>query len=309
MNLFDKNYLSDESVNVPAMWNIRDEIVDRLYTDNLNYPSIMVGGPGSGKSIGALKYQDCISRDGYNPDLIIFQPRELLELLTGTGGYRLRRGDVVVFEEAGLSISNKRWYAEANVIMSQILQSFRYRNLGLFLTVPSTGYIDPSLRNQFLSRQHCIKVNHRKETGVLRFYESTHNPIFSKTYNKHRREFRNGEWVVLNHYHVNRPRRKAIREYESMKHDYLTEFYEQRLKDIKEEEGKQSIDYSKPPEIADHVDRVLDNLNEFVKTYNKQTYFDLDQVRNKCLVGEKTAKRIKSDVLNILRSQGKNNIS
>ena len=288
----------------PSIWKIRDSIIESLYFDKLNYPSIMVGGPGSGKSIGALKYQDCISRDGYNPDLIVFQPRELLELLTGAKGYKLKKGDVVIFEEGGLAVSNKRWYSEANLIMSEVLQSFRYRNLGLFITVPSTSYIDPSLRTQFKSRQHCIKVNHQKRTNHIRFYESTHNPIFSKTYNKHRREIRNGEWVVINNYHVNAPKRNAIKEYEKMKHDYMTDYYQNRLKDLVNEDERKDKDYLKPPAIEDHVDKIIDNITPFIKKNYSQKYFDLEEVRNVCGVGLGTAKRIKSDVLKIMKEQG-----
>jgi hypothetical protein len=280
----------------PNIWQIKEDIVLDLNVKNLNYASFLVGMPGSGKSLRALSFIESCSYDGYNPEYVIFTPSEFIKLVK-QDKTNLKKGSCILWDEAG-TLSNKNWYSETNKAVSYVFQSFRYRNLGLFMTVPSTSFIDKSILPAFKSRIHCIKWDEQKEQANIRFYESEHNPIYNKTYNKHIREYRNQDYYILNEYLLNSPKNSIIRNYEKLKDEYLIEHYDDLDEVIDKEIENKNTDFRKPKNTNDIVDIALDEItNNKNNNWIKKDDIDTGYIGYRCPeLGSATIYRIKNAI-------------
>ncbi len=55
---------------------------------------------------------------------------------------KLKRGNASILDDAGVFMNSRDWQSVQNIAISVVAQSFRYRNLITFITVPKWNYID-----------------------------------------------------------------------------------------------------------------------------------------------------------------------
>jgi len=115
----------------------------KIHKENANYVCVFVGPQNSGKTWAGLRHAEHID-EGFNEERIIFTPGDFLKVVADDK--YLKRGDFILFDEAGVGISKRQWYSFANRAIFAVLQSFRFRGLGVIFTVPSLSYVDKSIQ-------------------------------------------------------------------------------------------------------------------------------------------------------------------
>jgi len=128
-----------------AKFSLPELVRDRLLRRNQNWLAILCGKTGSGKSYSAITLARKIDKD-FNMDKLVFRVEDLMKLLNSG---KLKRGDCIVFDEAGVGIPAREWYTISNKAIGYLLQTFRNMNLAVIFTTPNLSYIDGQARGLF----------------------------------------------------------------------------------------------------------------------------------------------------------------
>lgn len=187
----------------------------RLWQKNQNWLCIITGPTGTGKSYAALSLGEEIQGRKLEVHQVVFTAREFLEELGN-----LKKGDVIIFDEAGIGMSAREWSSQLNKMLSTVLQSFRYRNIAVIFTVPDLSFVDVHLRKLFHTLIETKLIFRRKELCVAGWFQISYNGRVKKTYYFHPK-VRNYDstWAEAEIY-IRKPRATLIDHYEEKKQAY-----------------------------------------------------------------------------------------
>ena len=134
--------------------------------NNLNTQVLMIGMTGTGKSLHNLS--SCLM---VNPhfcvDYITFSPIETLTLINSG---KLKAGDCVVMEEAGVQINSAAWQSQESRLFSQFFETIRRLRINFFLNCPNRSNIAKTIRNLMHVEATPIYINRKSKTCVCKAY-------------------------------------------------------------------------------------------------------------------------------------------
>ena len=197
----------------------------RLLEQNKNWLAVFTGPTGSGKSFCALTTARQIDPE-FNIERVVFKIEDLMDLLNSG---RLKKGNAIVFDEAGVGIPAREWYSISNKAMGYLMQTFRNLNLAVILTTPNLSYIDTQIRGLFHAHIETERIDRkaRKVEAKYCFIRATSRT--GKIYYKYPRIFSAlGKETIVDAIRIPAPDTKLIKAYEKKK----TEFTQQLNMDI-----------------------------------------------------------------------------
>ncbi len=134
---------------------------------NMDVLGLFVGPRGSGKSYSAMELAyTCDST--FNQKRVMFDVTDFVDYVVDGD---LRKGNAVILDDAGVFMNARDWQTVQNKAISIVAQSFRYRNLITFITVPKWNYIDAQTRGLI-----NIFFEATKEQGVFKVKLPEPNP-------------------------------------------------------------------------------------------------------------------------------------
>lgn len=240
--------------------NLGDKFVNRIKTRlnilNKNWLSIICGETGSGKSYSALSLANFIG-----PMHLVFNPVEFLSLLTSK---KIKRGHVIIFDEAGVGMSSREWYSMQNKLLGSVLQTFRNMNCAVIFTCPNLSFIDVQARKLFHNYIETSYLDYDKELSILKVYDIDVNSRLDKVYYK-KPIFvdKEGHTYKMGQLTLPKPDKETVEYYEERKQAY-TEKLNQRAFD--EMTGANLP--TKKPEVD------LKRIAELVKSTDKNSSID-----------------------------------
>ena len=192
----------------------------RITRRNKNWLCIIAGETGSGKSYTGARicelidptFLPTIKRDGIESRIAMGETSKLLQVLDTK---KLKRGNMVLFDEAGVAISSRDWFKEINKIIMFILQTFRHMNIGVIFTVPDISFVDKQARSLFHSYIECLEINTIKDTVLVKPFELQNNPYESNVYKKYPRS----EGRKITRFHIGKPSPIFTTPYEPLKEE------------------------------------------------------------------------------------------
>ncbi len=135
---------------------------------NMDILGLIVGPRGSGKSYSALELAyTCDST--FNQGRVMFDVTDFVDYVVDGD---LKKGNSVILDDAGVFMNARDWQTVQNKAISIVAQSFRYRNLITFITVPKWNYIDAQTRGLI-----NIFFEATKEQGVFKVKLPEPNPF------------------------------------------------------------------------------------------------------------------------------------
>lgn len=156
--------MSRTKYDVSGGW-FTSQIMGRVHTEN-NCLLIVVGETGQGKS--ALACSLAQHFDPYfSPKRIAFTAKEFLDLLP-----EVPSKSWIVWDEVGVYLSHRRWQSEANIMIMQVLQSFRYKFINVIFTLPSATYMDVVARTMC---HYLLVMSGRGKATVYRILKPTYS--------------------------------------------------------------------------------------------------------------------------------------
>jgi hypothetical protein len=217
---------------------IKFDVIDLVNTrlkHNQNALIAMTGQTGTGKSMCALEFARLVDKD-FNADKVVFTVKDFLELLK-----ELKKGEVVVFDEAGVDFDARRSSSNKNVFFSNILKTFRYRNIPTIFTLPHLAMLDKNARRLFHYWVKTHSIDYERNICWTKFYVIDSQDdwsdvlkrymvrVFDPNTHEKRRIVRIG---------FNKPPQKLVDAYEKKKHEYV----QAMLKDMQKKMDKQDSD-------------------------------------------------------------------
>ena len=197
----------------------------RINRRNKNLLMIICGSTGSGKSYTALTIAKLINSKFDVNKHVVFTVKDFMAILNSG---KLKRGDVIVWDEAGVGIPAREWYSISNKAINYVLQTFRHLNLCVIFTTPSFDYVDKQTRLLFHVYVETVRIDYVKKQVVCKVMENQFNPSMGKEYKKY-------YWVggvKKIRFKIAKPTKGMIKDYEAIKKVFSAELRAAVEKDV-----------------------------------------------------------------------------
>jgi len=200
-------------------WKISTYVKHRINDNNRNWLGVFCGETGSGKTYSSLRLAQNID-DSFNIKKVVFNMQEFMALLnSGT----LKKGDCIVFDEAGVGIPAREWYTISNKAIGYLLQTFRNMNLAVIFTVPNISYIDGQARGLFHNYFETKKILKTKGQVRTKIFNIKTDPRTGKSYFIYPKiKTANGSYQIKEIY-ISLPSQDLVNQYEQKKWGYCLE--------------------------------------------------------------------------------------
>jgi hypothetical protein len=191
---------------------------------NKNVIVATTGPTGSGKSLNDLRKAEIIHRRTFKEEFPIenccFSIAELIKRISsGT----LRKGEVLILEEAGVNAGSADWQNKVVKMFNYVLQSFRSMNIILFMNLPVLTMLSKQARQ--LVHMHIETKGIDYETNELKVKALYHqlNQHSGQSFWKFLRIHLNGKRITVNKMKFKAPSDALREKYEIKKAKFLSD--------------------------------------------------------------------------------------
>jgi len=234
----------------------------RLIKNNKNVLGAELGPTGSGKSYRDLRkveiwYNEYLKRP-FPPENICFGVADLMKRITSGD---LKRGDILIFEEAGANLGSLDFQNKVSKMFTYVLQSFRSMNIGIFFNLPYLSMLNKQARMLLHYSFESAGIDYEKKINKCRPFFHQVNQGTGKIYKKYPRGKVNGKARTFKRMNFSMPHNDLILIYEKKKAQYLTKLTENYVEDLKRLEYE-AIAKSERTELTDKQKEVIDLIKE-----------------------------------------------
>ncbi len=203
-----------------------------------NFLGFISGATGSGKSWSGLSI--CYMVDPtFGSERIITSMRQLMKLINSG---KLKSGNAILWDEAGVDISSKSWQSLTNKLVNFLMQTFRHKRFILIFTSPYLDFIDASTRKLFHAEFQTVKIDYENKKTKLKPFLIQYNGRRRKFYYKYLRIRTIRKTIApLKYWNVSKPPKWLIESYSQIKirfTDRLNADIEKQLDDLEENTKK-----------------------------------------------------------------------
>lgn len=217
------------TIHVPLIIN---DIRERLIHRNKNWLCMIIGETGSGKSYCALRIAELIDPN-FPPDCcrVYFSVKAMI---TDMKNGLLKKGDVAILDETGVSFSSRKWWSMENRNFGFLLQAVRHRNFAIIFCLPSSSMMDKTGRILMHTIVQTMNISYRDKYVSVKWKNSKWDDI------NMRMNYRypvvtnpDGTRVRLTQMHIQYPSNKLMVEnYEKKKGEFTQMLMEEAEKQI-----------------------------------------------------------------------------
>lgn len=147
----------------------------RIFKSNNSWIQITCGQTGSGKSLKDLReaelwYNNILKRP-FPLENVCFSTEQILSRLTSND---LKKGDILILEEAGVSQGSLDFASSVSKIFNYVLQSFRSKQIILFLNLPYFSMLNKNTRMLSHMLHQTISIDVKNKQCIIK-------PLFLQT--------------------------------------------------------------------------------------------------------------------------------
>ncbi len=189
----------------------------RRIKNNKNFLLLCCGETGSGKSYGALRLGEVLAKEqGKKPSAVhlVFAAKDFMNKINSG---EMKRGDILIFDEAGVGLPSREWHNISNKMLNYVLQTFRFMGLIVIFTTPDISYIDSQARKLFHGYWQTTGIDHKKKLCYFKCFIVQNNSFVNKTYYKYLKVVYKGNLITIDKLPLRLPSKKIIDEYEAKK--------------------------------------------------------------------------------------------
>jgi len=176
-----------EEEGIPVLMNYLKKRIE----NNKNWLNVTTGSPGSGKSYADLRLAELWYKYYFNEEFPIknccFSIETLMRRFIESEEGELRKGELLILEEAGTLINAKDFQNRINKLFNFYMQSFRCRNLLLIFNLPLMSMLDKSTRLLVHSHFVTSKIIKTKKICQIKPFFTQINQDTGKVYRKYLR--------------------------------------------------------------------------------------------------------------------------
>jgi biotin operon repressor len=227
---------------------------------NKNFLGFISGPTGSGKSWSSLKIAEDLDPE-FDETRIVFSGVELMQLINSG---KLKKGSVIVFEEAGIGMSSKNWQSVINKMLNFLIQTFRHRNFILIFNSPYMDYVDSSTRKLFHAEFETQSIDEKNKVVRLKARLIQYNSKIRKFYFKMLRVITSNGIIPVDIWRVEKPSANLIKAYEIKKRAFTDKLNEKIQKELENYEKEANRDPKM--DLTTHQEEVLEQLQNGLNT-------------------------------------------
>jgi hypothetical protein len=192
----------------------------RLWRQNKNFLMAICGETGSGKSYSALTIASYLDK-GFTAERVCFSPLEIIQQINAGN---VKRGDVLVLDEAGANFSSRDWQRVENKRFGTLLQTFRHQNLGLIFTLPVLDFMDLQGRSLIHVFAETQGIDYEHRLVKLKLMMLQYSSLTRVLYKKYPRiRLADGRIVKVPFLWISEPNPTLKRAYEKKKRAFCRE--------------------------------------------------------------------------------------
>ena len=154
----------------------------RPFRKNKMWLAVCCGMPGTGKSWSMLWLSKFLDPT-FDISRVAFSPAQFTRLASG----KLKRGSAILMDDSGLMMGSRDSMTQASRELSKTLQSIRYRNYFLILTLPAFTFLDKSARMLSNAYIEIKRIDFESRQAIAKFQRIQTNPHSGVIY-RHRSE-------------------------------------------------------------------------------------------------------------------------
>lgn len=212
----------------------------RLIRNNKNVLGAELGPTGSGKSYRDLRkaelWYEYHFHEKFPVENICFGVGQTMKLLSKG---KLRRGEIIVFEEAGANLGSLDFQNKISKMMTYVLQSFRSMNIAIFFNLPYLSMLNKQARMLMHYSFESAGIDFQNKLNKCKPKFHQVNQDTGKVYKKYPIvKDGSGNTKKVKRFGFTMPSKYLIEAYEQKKEDYLKEITLDYSKDIEEMEKK-----------------------------------------------------------------------
>lgn len=244
-------------------------------SNNKNIISVTTGATGSGKSMMDLRRAEISYRERFNEEFPVDTNCcfSIVELMKRIGQNNLRKGDILILEEAGFNAGSQDWQNKATKIFNYLLQTFRSLNICLYMNLPVLSMLAKQARQ--LVHIHFETNGIDFDTEKVRVKPLVHqlNQHSGKSYWKFLRIRAKGKVRAVERMSYSLPSSSIRLKYENKKSKFLSDMTADFIKDLEEKERVKVMKMTRA-DLTDVQREVLTLLHEGKKRK------EIAQIRN-----------------------------
>lgn len=209
---------------------------------NKMFSAVFVAAPGSGKSWSAISLADLMEEGNFDINRVAFSASQFAKLVSE----QHPAGTVIVLDDCGLMMFSRDAMSKISKNLAKTLQSVRYKNLILLLTLPDLTMLDSAIRRLIDSIIDIRGIDSSKQEAFGKFHWLQTNTTSGKIY-RHSPEkvvystnmvgMRIRRVLKIPMIRFDRPRQELINLYEQKKKIYLDARNLEAYKELKELEA------------------------------------------------------------------------
>jgi len=267
-------------------WIIRKK--NRINKKNKNWLCVIVGQTGGGKSYSGARicelidpsFMPCIIENGIKSRVAMGNAADLNRILRSG---LLKRGSMVLFDEAGVAVGSRDWYSELSKITMYILQTFRHMNIGVVFSVPDMTMVDSQARKLFHSYIEVLYIDYEKMKVAVKPHELQPNPYDGQVYKKYPRF----ESKKVERFYISKPNPAFIERYEPLKVE-LSEQLAERMDTVEKRINKKEKAKKTDLELAKEI-------RKDIEKFKTDGELDYTKIQVRLGAGKDRAARIKKN--------------
>jgi DNA-binding CsgD family transcriptional regulator len=213
----------------------------RVRAKNSSNNIVVVGPPGIGKSWATLSLLSQTDPT-FDIERCLFKASTLLKMIKEKGPNRLKKGQAIFYDEAGIDLNSTEWQGEICKAMNLVWQTCRFRGLHTALVLPYTNFLSKGVRTLMTSKLKVLGWNSKTKLTKIKPLAVEFNPDVKeggKFYHKRLLvKTLQGSTQFCNTIEVPAPEKSLRIEYEKLKQEYTDDLYDKIGKRVEEYERK-----------------------------------------------------------------------
>lgn len=235
---------------------------NRLIRLNKNVLGVNLGATGSGKSYRDLRMAELWYRHKFNREFphenICFGVSSAIKLISSG---KLRKGEVIIFEEAGVHLGSLDFQNKVSKMMTYVLQSFRSMNIAIFFNLPYMSMLNKSTRMLMHYSFESMGIDSKNKINKCKPFFHQVNQSTGKIYKKYPRVLVDGKTRTIKRFNFSMPSKELCIAYESMKAKFLADITKEYHRELQELE-KEVIEKMGRNNLSEKQLEVFNLLNE-----------------------------------------------
>ncbi|RAW44089.1 hypothetical protein DQW50_16335 [Halorubrum sp. 48-1-W] len=264
----------------------------RMNIKNEHFMCAIVGREGKAKSHTALKIASGVDPT-FTADRVFFNVAHALSALNSD---EYGKGQMIVIDEAGVSMGNRTWYDRDQIDTNQALQTVRKENMGVLWTLPRLSELDSQTHGRLhafieMTRKYTEHETQPYAVGKWKNIDPTRDER-DKLYKEYPRMRTDGVKEKIKEIGFTPPDPDLVAAYEPRKDEFMEEFIGEIVDKANEQLDQDAS--AGPKDIAQEI--ATDGIGQFVSENGTtgSAYINKDLIRIEFDISHSDANAVKA---------------